>query len=301
MNLELEDIRVFLALAEELHFGRTAERMRISPARVSQRIQAVERVIGGSLFERTSRRVVLTPLGTEFRDAVRPAYAQLDAAVAAARTSARTPAGQLRLGFTATTAGEELDDLVRAAEHELPQIDLVLREVQLDAPLEALRGGEVDALLNWFVFDAPDITQGPVLARHGMVAMVAADHPLARRDAVLFEEVAAYALNDMPRLRQNVPGFFFPQRTESGRLVHTEPVATWQEAQSQVARGRTVHVTVAAMARRISRSNMVFVPITDLPPVALGLLWHGQHESARIRALVALAESTRPDEDEVNG
>ncbi|MFD0853538.1 LysR family transcriptional regulator, partial [Actinomadura adrarensis] len=75
--MELRDIEIFLTLAEELHFGRTATRLRISPARVTQAIQKQERHIGGPLFERTSRTVRLTPLGSQLRDDLRPVYAGL--------------------------------------------------------------------------------------------------------------------------------------------------------------------------------------------------------------------------------
>ena len=73
-SVELRELRVFLTLAEELHFGRTAERLEITPSYASQTIRTLEARIGGRLFDRTSRRVKLTPLGARLAAQARPAY-----------------------------------------------------------------------------------------------------------------------------------------------------------------------------------------------------------------------------------
>ncbi|QKW33330.1 LysR family transcriptional regulator [Actinomadura sp. NAK00032] len=294
MNLELADVEVFLALAEELHFRRTAARLLISPARVSQRIQAVEREVGGALFERTSRRVVLTPLGRQLRDALLPAHGQFIAGITAARASARAAAGLLRIGFTETTGGQDLDRLVRDLERSHPGIEASLREIAVPAPLDALRHDRVDVLVDWLTFDAPDITLGPALAEYSRVLLVAADHPLADRSRISFEEVADYEVNDMPRNDGgNRP--FFPDRTRSGRRLRLHPVSTWNEAQSSVARHKSVHVTVTLVTRTMARTDLALVPIDDLPPLRLGLLWRTAHENARIRALAALCPARPSD------
>jgi DNA-binding transcriptional LysR family regulator len=88
--MDTAEIEVFLVLAEELHFGRTAERLRLPQPRVSRLVAALERRAGGALFERTSRRVRLTPLGQQLASRLRPAYAQLTAALDEARAAARS-------------------------------------------------------------------------------------------------------------------------------------------------------------------------------------------------------------------
>src|SRR5438874_2574790 len=98
--MDTAEIEVFLMLAEELHFGRTAERLRLPQPRVSRLVAALERRAGGALFERTSRRVRLTPLGQQLASQLRPAYAQLTAALDDARADRRhlPAAGPLRTG-----------------------------------------------------------------------------------------------------------------------------------------------------------------------------------------------------------
>ncbi|WP_165958749.1 LysR family transcriptional regulator [Actinomadura sp. KC345] len=294
MGVELADVETFLAVAEELHFGHAAERLQVSPARVTQRIQALERQVGGALFERTSRKVVLTPLGSRLRDGLRSAHAQFTSAMDTARTSARAVAGPLRIGFTATTGGEELNALVRAAERAHPDIEVHLHEVPMTTPFDALHRDEVDVLVNWLFPHSPEITLGPPLAEHAMVLLVAAGHPLADRTAVCLEDLADYVLNDMPSLRRpSGDPWFHPRRTPSGRALRLWPVTGLGDALSQVAWGKTVHATVTSMRRLVGRSDVVFVPIDDLPPVKLGLLWRTAHENARIRALAALAATRR--------
>src|SRR5215207_8768024 len=98
-SVGLREIRAFLTLAEELHYGRTAERLGVTPSRVSQTIRLLETRVGGKLFDRTSRRVRLTPLGERLRDDAAPAYEQLRRAYAAAQEIATGVAGTLRLGM----------------------------------------------------------------------------------------------------------------------------------------------------------------------------------------------------------
>jgi DNA-binding transcriptional LysR family regulator len=293
--VDLAQIEAFLVLAEELHFGKAAQRLHVSQPMVSRRVAALEREVGAALFERTSRRVVLTPLGVRLHDNLRPVHEQLFAAVGDARRAARSATGPLRVGFTTiTAAGESLTTLVRAFEHAHPDVEVTLHEVRSDRPLDALRDGEVDILVNWLISGAPDLTNGPVLSEHDMILIVADKHPLAGRASVTFEELADYELANMPSLSRQESRPFLPDRTPSGRLIRTRPMSTWQEALIDVALGTAVQVTVDFMACRLARSDVVVIPITDLPPTRLGLIWRTAHSNARIGALAQVAQSIAP-------
>src|SRR5258708_36169129 len=93
--VDVAELEASLVLCQELHFGRTAECLHVSQPRVSRLIATLESTIGGVLFERTSRRVTLTPLGARLRDELAPAHQRMTTAVAAARPAASSPAGQL--------------------------------------------------------------------------------------------------------------------------------------------------------------------------------------------------------------
>ncbi len=99
-EVELREIRVFLTVAEELHFGRAAERLQINRSRVSQIINTLEARIGGRLFERTSRRVRLTPLGEETQIKITPVYEQLQQVLEETREAAAGVTGTPRIGRT---------------------------------------------------------------------------------------------------------------------------------------------------------------------------------------------------------
>jgi DNA-binding transcriptional LysR family regulator len=294
--LDLAQIEAFLVLCEETHFGRTAERLYVSQPRVSRLIAGLESEIGAALFERTSRRVTLTPLGAQLRDRVAPAYEQLTAALAAARTAARSPAGPLRLGFAATTAGPALDRLVVALERAHPEWSVSLREVALADAYGPLRSGEIDVLMCWLVLDDPSLTLGPEIALYPRVLAVAADHPLAKEQSVSVEVLGDYPVPnwDYHGLADRVRRAMVPSRTPSGRAVqvHPTPVRTIGEVTSLVARGQVVVPTVAM--QHFPSEQIVVIPIRDMPPVPLGLIWPTRHENARIRALTEVARSLTP-------
>ncbi|WP_406387970.1 LysR family transcriptional regulator [Streptomyces sp. NBC_00887] len=111
--MELRDIEIFLALAEELHFGRTAERLHVSQARVSQAIGRQERRLGVTLFDRTSRRVSLTPVGRRLREDLQQAFDLLQAGLARAEAASLGAGHTLRLGVFGH-AGHELRPLIDA-------------------------------------------------------------------------------------------------------------------------------------------------------------------------------------------
>lgn len=100
--MELRDIEIFLTLAEELHFGRTAARLHVSTARISRSIKQQERRIGAALFARTSRSVQLTPVGQQLRDDLRPVYDGLHESIQRAWLVARGSSEVLRIGMIAT-------------------------------------------------------------------------------------------------------------------------------------------------------------------------------------------------------
>lgn len=103
----MAQVEAFLTLADELHFGRTAERLYVSQPRVSRLIASLERLAGGQLFERTNRKVTLTPLGRQLHSRLRPAYDQMAAAIEEARSTSRGVTGLLRVGCADTVVGPE--------------------------------------------------------------------------------------------------------------------------------------------------------------------------------------------------
>ncbi|MEU4195515.1 LysR family transcriptional regulator [Kribbella sp. NPDC026611] len=300
--MELRDIQVFLALSDELHFGRAAERLHVSTSHVSQLVRRLERQVGGALFERTSRKVELTPLGRRFGEGVRPAYEQLHLAFDEARAAARQTVGQLRIGFTGTTDGDELAQLVEVFESRHPTCEVRLHEIHSVQPYAALRQDEIEILVHWLVVGEPGLTAGPIVALRPRVLAVAASDPLARRSSVSVEDLADREVCDRP---PDFPELLYdrivPPSTPSGRTIpRTHSIGTVYEILSLIRRRRIVHPTAAGALP--ARRGVTYVPIRDLPPLPLGLVWTTRNENARIRAFAAVAseqaariEATRPD------
>jgi DNA-binding transcriptional LysR family regulator len=288
--VELRDIEIFLTLAEELHFGRTAERLRVSPARVSQAIAQQERRIGAPLFERTSRRVALTPIGARLREEFARGYESIRAGIDAARTAARGVSGTLAVGTMGALAHEITDVTTRFRDRH-PQCELTFREVRISDPFGPLRSGEVDIALIWLPVREPDLTVGPVLRTSPVHLMMAATHPLATRPSVSLEDLAECRV---PQSVQPVPAYWEeslnPFHTPSGRPIPRGPkVSTWQEVLAEVSAGNTVLPIQEEASRYYAWPGIAYVPIHDAEPSRWALIWRTAGETELVRAFVDAA------------
>jgi len=291
-DVELRELRIFLVLADELHFGRTAERMGISQPGVSEAVRVLESRLGVRVFDRTSRRVRLTPAGEGLKRDLVPALAALDRALAETSQLSRAVRGLLRVGFVLTTEGPALSRLIAAFQARYPACEVRLQEVETFDAYRALRRGDIDVLCNWLAVDEPDLTASAAFAYYQRVLAVAATHRLAGQPAVSIEELAGEEVALLPPTTPPaVYDLLVPPRTPSGHPIRrTQPVQTINEILSLVARGRIVHPTSSTVPI-FNRDDVVLVPIDDLPPLPLGLVWCVSRENPRIRALNETASS----------
>lgn len=294
--MTLSEIKVFLTLCDELHFGHTAERTGLSQARVSRLIHSLESEVDGMLFKRTSRRVVPTPLGERLRDRLKPAYQHLMDALADAQQMARRPIGTLRIGFTTPAAGMELNELVTAFESRQPDCEVILREVSWSDPYAALRRGEIDVLVNWLEVDEADLKTGPAIAQDERILVVAANHELAKRKEIHVSDLAGYGVTGWPQsFPAAIADALVPPTTPEGvPIPRTHVIHTVGEIATLVARGSVVHPSVASMGAKLTRRDNVIIPIVDLPPLVLGLIWRRTRENNLIRAVAEAARSLQP-------
>ncbi len=165
-DVELRELRIFLVLADELHFGRTAECLGISQPGVSEAVRALESRLGVKVFDRTSRRVRRTPAGEELKGSLAPALASLDQALAQTSQLSHAVRGLLRVGFVLTTEGPALSGLVAAFQARYPACEVRLQEVETFDAYRALRRGDIDVLCNWLAVDEPDLTAGAAFASY---------------------------------------------------------------------------------------------------------------------------------------
>jgi DNA-binding transcriptional LysR family regulator len=284
--VERREIEIFLALADELHFGRTAERLHVSTARVSQTITGLERRFGARLFERTSRRVTLTPVGSRLRDDLRPAVEQIEAGIARATATGRGVEGVLRVGFFRAAAGRFVLEVAEAFEHRYPGSDVQIKENQLSEGLQLLRSDEIDLLFLMLPLEEPDLLSGPVLVREARMLAVSSRHPFTRRDAVSLDDLSRDKVLGAPlALPEYLRLSVVPEQTPSGEPIRRGPsFATVQEMLSLVGAGRGMYPVPAHRAQYYARPDVAYLPFVDAPPFEWAFTWRRTTETQRIRA-----------------
>jgi DNA-binding transcriptional LysR family regulator len=268
--VELRDIEIFLTLAEELHFGRTAQRLHISPPRVSQAIAKQERRIGAPLFERTSRKVSLTPLGAQLQADLEAGYRRILEGVESARDVARGGPDALTLGVLGPM-WQEISPITALFRSRYPDVDLRMREIRIDDPFGLLREREVDVALLWLPVEEPDLSVGPVTFTEPIVLAVGRTHPLAAWASVSLAELPAHTVlpSGLP-----IPEFWEQAvspvpASDSGRPIS---LRTREEVLWSVTSGDGVAFSCAQGIKYLERADVVYVPIDERPTMRWGLV-----------------------------
>jgi len=227
----LARLSCFIAVAEELHFGRAAERLHMTQPPLSRQIQQLEAELGVQLIDRTTRTVTLTPAGVAFLPDARRI---LQLAEGAAQTVKRVPAGDLGtvvIGFTAASAHAVLPPLLEATRARLPDVKLDLREMVTAAQIEGLVTGELDLGLARPPLKRPGLVSRPLLHEQ-LVAALPADHPLASlgrqltlndldgQDVVMYSPVQARYFNELLISTFTIAGAT-PRYVQTVTQVHT--------------------------------------------------------------------------------
>ncbi|WP_457028852.1 LysR family transcriptional regulator [Kitasatospora sp. P5_F3] len=257
--LERHELEIFLTLAEELHFGRTAERMHLSTARVSQTIGALERRVGALLFRRTSRRVELTAIGLRLEQDLRPARDLIEAGLARAVNAGRGFSGVLRVGFTGTPGGQLLVDAAELCRKRQPECEVVIREVQPGDAAAWLLTGEVELVLTCLPLasSVEGLVAGPVLVTEAQLLAVPGGHRLAGRESVSVAELGEL------------------------RLLAAE--TSLQEALTLVGAGQGVFPVGAHVRRYHPRPDVGYVRLDGAEPLEWRLHWRADGATARVR------------------
>lgn len=274
-DVETRELRYFVAVAEELHFGRAALRLGMAQPPLSRAIRQLEERIGVRLFDRDRRGVALTDAG---RVLLRDAPAALDAVRAAVRRSRRAGAPERRL-VLATKAGashEFLQSLLDAHEErgDGPPIDVVLCEIGEQAGL--LRDGTADVAVMHRPFDDFDGIDAVDLYSEDQVAIVPASHPLAQRRSLTMAEVSS--VPDLPMARWPLADWTYAPGP--GPEVHSQ-----SQLAQLVALGRTLLV-IPRSSRAWQWPEHVAVPVTDAPVATTVLGWPVGRRTPAVERLV---------------
>jgi DNA-binding transcriptional LysR family regulator len=291
--VELRDIEIFLTLAEELHFGRAATRLHVSPARVSQAIKKQERMVGAPLFERTSRKVMLTVLGERLRADLRPIYQGLLDSLERTRLAAMGKTKVLRVGTVASNT-YDMRPYWYTFRSRHPEVELQIRHSPFNNAFNPLRNDEIDVLIAWLPIEEPDLTVGPTVHVEPLIMLVSPDSELADKETVSLEVLA-----DLPvLLGHGNPSYyedaFIPFFTPRGRRIerHEKRVGDLEDIFSLVSSGAAVHTLGEQALRYHVRPDIVYLPVRDGAMLSWALVWRTERENDLIRALAQVVNDT---------
>jgi DNA-binding transcriptional LysR family regulator len=280
--VETRELRYFVTVAEEQHFGRAADRLGIAQPPLSRAVQQLERRLGVALLERSSRGVTLTEAGSVL---LREGRTALDAVVAAERRTRRAgaPDGEPRLVLV-TKAGASTELLAKLLDAYAAEPDAAHVEVLLCGPGEQeqlLRNGRADVGLLHRPFDSTAGLDIEELSTEGQVAVVPAGHPLGGRARLRLAEVSA--LPDLPLPR-------WP-RSDGTYLDGPGPqVRNHEQLYQLIGLGRAMAVLPESVQPHLGAGHAV-VPLVDAPPVTTVIAWPPQSTSRALAALVRTATS----------
>ncbi|WP_048645061.1 LysR family transcriptional regulator [Nitratireductor soli] len=301
--MDIRQIRHFVSVAEELHFGRAAERLGMTQPPLSQSIQMIEAELGLKLFERTRRSVALTPVAREWLPHARRVLDEATALPQIARRLSRGEIGTVRLSFISFVSYSFLPLLVRRFKEHYPEVELVLRESTSDVQIAELLDGTLDA----GVIIAPPRGSLPSLLRYvpiereALVVAVPEEWIVSGRLTPAGGRLRFEALRDLPVI-------LFPR--DSAPALHdlvtryyaehgAAPVAGQQAVQMQtiinlVSSGLGIAFVPATM-RNLVRPGVAYLRLAERQPeIEIGLAFRDLGGSAAVRHLAALAGELFP-------
>lgn len=296
MNIELRHLRYFVAVAEELHFGRAAARLRISQPPLSQQIQTLEHQIGARLLARTNRSVSLTAAGQQFLIDSRQILSQVDAAAARAERLHLGETGELRIGFTSSAPFiKGVSDSLSTFRKRYPDVHIQMREINTREQIAPLNDGELELGLMRNT-RLPDTLDWTLVLREPLLAMVHRDHPLAGCGMISLQQLA------------HEPFVFFDPHVGTGLyddilgLLHRNsisPYITQEVGEAMtiiglVSAGLGVSILPASF-KRVRVSDVVWLPLREKEAQSeMWLVWpkHRERSAAALKITALLTEAT---------
>ena len=275
------ELRYFIAVAEELHFGRAAQRLQIAQPPLSRAIHQLERSLGAKLFERNSRGVSLTDAGMVLMKEGQAALDALEAAERRTRRAALAETGHAAVVLV-TKAGASSELLTKLLDAYAAEPDSVDVEVVLCGPGEQerlLRNGQADVALLHRPFDSTDGLGAEELVAEGQVVVLPAGHPLSARTHVTMAEIAE--LPDLPMPRWPRSDGTYPEGPGPRVRDHAQLLQL-------IALGRALTVAPESCRAQLSE-QLVAVPVLDAPMVTTVIAWSSKCLSVAVSRLVQTA------------
>jgi DNA-binding transcriptional LysR family regulator len=291
--MEIQQLRVFLAVAEELHFGRAAERLHLAQPPVSRTVRQLERDLGADLFVRSTRSVQLTAAGAALMTPAREILAAADSAKAAVLAADRGEAGTVKLAYAGASTHVLVGVLAREVRRVHPGIEFRLNSQDFALPaLARVLRGEVDISLGRWDF-VPAGVKSRIIEEEHLVMAVPASHRLASQEEVHLAELAGEPFVALPPHEGSVLGDRL-RRLSLGAgfdpdIVQRAP-DSWT-AMALVGAEVGCSLTVSTVAENVTDHHVHFLRVVDETlPIYLRMAWWEASDNPALGLVLALAE-----------
>jgi DNA-binding transcriptional LysR family regulator len=285
-------LECFVALAEELHFHRAAERCHVSQPAMSQQVRNLERELGVQLAHRTKRTVVLTPAGEVFLREARKTLRQLELAVSLAQRTDRGEIGQLTVGVTSPALYIVFPETARLFREALPRVGVIVRELTTAEQEKALRAGDIDVGLVHPPLDDPGLRTEDV-ARATFHLALPDGHPLARNESLALADLAAERFVIFPR--QIAPQLYdtiISLCQDAGFTLEIAMEAYPAQSIIALVSSGVGLGFIAGEMQRLNRPGVIYRPIRGPGPhLRLGVAHHPDGVSPAVEAFVDAART----------
>jgi DNA-binding transcriptional LysR family regulator len=290
MDVHLRNLRYFVAVAEELHFSRAAERLHVSQPGLSKQIRQLERELRFPLFRRDRRRVELTAAGHVLLRAARRLLEDWDESLREANLRASEEGKVLNVGFQ-TSVGGGLYQAIAAGFADLhPDWRLVLRLHEWSDPTAGLLDRSADVAFLWLPTGADDAIETRSLRSERRFVALPAGHPLARRKALQMKDVLDEPFVALPEEAGPLRDYWLALDERDGRPPRIgAEAATADETFEAVATGHGVVLIAEGNTTIYARPDIVYRPVIDLTPCELAVAWRRGDRRPVVRELVEVA------------
>jgi DNA-binding transcriptional LysR family regulator len=290
---DLNQIRCFVAVAEELHFGRAAARLNMTQPPLSRQIQVLERILDVTLLERTSRSVRLTSTGRSFLPEAQRLIRMAESAAQLAKRMDSGKAGSLKIAFTAASSYSYLPKLIKASLESLADLDLSLSEMVTKEQIDALLTGQADIGLMRPPIARSELASMCVVVE-SLLAAVPADHPLAKAEAVTLKDLDAqpfimYASQDARYFHDLLVTLFSSAKVLPHYVQHLTQIHSLL-AMVKAGLGCTL---VPESAANLRYDGIVLKPLRLRKPnqVELYLVWRKDTDNPMVERLLRVART----------
>ncbi len=287
--LELRRLRYFVAVAEELHFGRAADRLHITQPVLSRQIHKLEQELDTDLFLRTSRNVALTPAGSQLLEEARSLLAAAEASRRRMYNVAHGPT-TLTVGFF---VGDTFTPALRAFGAKWPAVAIELVRIYWHDQVAVLLDGRADVAFVHLPIDDHQLELLPVREER-RVAVLPSNHPATKRNAIDIADLADDPVIIQRGASAAWQAFHNVDPRPDGRHPQPGPaVDNIEEKLQQAAAGRAVSFVPESAAAAYRQPGVAYIPVRDIPPIQICLAWNRTHHSPHVPAFVESVRRTR--------